>query len=68
MTKPEVRVGQIWKSKYAYPEVGRYTVEILYVGKILMTRFTASAWEDGHWVENHLMTIDTLLENYEPQD
>lgn len=65
----KIETGQFWKSKDTHPVLGQYTVEILEVGyEIVMTRFTASGWEDGHWIDNHTMTIRNLLENYEPQD
>ena len=61
----EIKVGQHWKSKYSYPNIGHYTVEILEVGtEIVMTKFTASEWEDGHWVDNHTMTIANLIDSY----
>lgn len=66
MNKSDVKVGQFWKSKTRFPNIGHYTVEILKVGnEIIMTKFTASEWEDGHWVDNHMMSIFVLLESYE---
>jgi hypothetical protein len=63
-----IKVGQTWKSNYPYPSVGYYTVEILEIGyEIIKTRFTASEWEDGHWVDDHTMTISSLVENYHEQ-
>lgn len=64
-----IQVGQLWKSKNKYPNVGYYTVEIVSVEyDIVATRFTASAWTDKHWVENNIMTIDGLIENYKLLD
>ncbi len=66
MDKNDIKVGQLWKSKYSFPHVGYYTVEILKVGEqIVETKFTASEWEDGHWNDNYTMTIYNLLENYD---
>lgn len=68
MNKSDVKSGQTWKSKLSYPGVGYYTVEILGVGQNnVLSRFTASEWEDGHWVEDHVTTISNLLDSYELQ-
>jgi hypothetical protein len=70
MSKNNIEVGQIWKSKRNIPNkgIGYYVVEILEVGySTVKTRFTATEWEDGHWNENHTMTIANLLENYDVQ-
>lgn len=66
MNKSDIIVGQLWKSKISFPDVGYYTVEILDVGyEIVITKFTASEWMDGHWVDDHTMTISNLMESYE---
>jgi hypothetical protein len=67
MNKSDVKVGQVWKSKYAFPQIGQYTVEILEVSQeTLKTRFTASEWKDKHWVYAD-MKMSSLLEGYDLQ-
>lgn len=66
--KAEIKAGQIWKSKYEYPDVGFYTIKILEDKKdywdSIKISFTASLWEDGHWTDGE-QSFQSILRDYD---